>query len=174
MSHFKKELSNLPDIQIWINKVFHDLNTHNFDDFISYGNYLYLIKYIEETYLVKLDESLLISTSAYENYLKKLLRLYEKEKSSIEKYDTALKLNKIFKKSLFKVNRSEITDYLSSIQLENGSFPLYGEGLNSDTLTTYLAVQICNELEIDIANREKLFNFLLYEKKKSYSNINEN
>ncbi|MBG9791100.1 hypothetical protein ABD76_00550 [Paenibacillus dendritiformis] len=51
MSHYKKEIPSLPDIQIWINKVFHDLNTHTFDDFISYGNYLYLMKYIEETYL---------------------------------------------------------------------------------------------------------------------------
>ncbi|MBN3525180.1 hypothetical protein [Paenibacillus apiarius] len=157
--YYNHPIPNVKYIKEWLNKVIYDLGEK--DDFVTIGSYVYLMKVMEKYIVENSDNSFFLPQRIIESFMEILKELYEKEEESVEKYDTALKLNSLFKKSHFEMDKDVVSYYFNSIQLENGSFPLYGVIAESDVLTTYLVVNISRELNISIPNKHSLLEYLM-------------
>ncbi|MNP37286.1 hypothetical protein D3C76_1307280 [compost metagenome] len=106
-------------------------------------------------YLENLYELDLLSDTDYFSLIQQLKSIYPDYPDSVEKFDTAINMNDLLDVNL-DTDKKAIEHYLLSTQLKNGAFPLYGNGENADTLTTYLSIKTMKKLDIKIAKKGEL------------------
>lgn len=134
----------------WIKQNVNNIINFENPDFISDGGFLYNIMYLENLY--ELD---LLSDTDYFSLIQQLKSIYPDYPDSVEKFDTAINMNDLLDVNL-DTDKKAIEHYLLSTQLKNGAFPLYGNGENADTLTTYLSIKTMKKLDIKIAKKGEL------------------
>lgn len=154
------EIANKGKTSEWLNKIYTQLETIKISD----ADYLSIIGFVniisELDYDPHIDLNLnIINKASYKKFLHELIPLYSDYPDSIEKYHSAIQLNRIAKTDVFYIDREDVNQYLNSLQMINGSFPFY-ESKNSDILSTSLAVSLLTELGLEINKRELLLNYL--------------
>lgn len=154
---YNETIPNSKIIKSWVNETLSKVANAEKQDFISYGSYLYLLDEIND--YLKTESKIFVSNEKQEWMMKRLVDSYNQIPNSIEKFDTALNINEAYKLNVIPVDSKEVHKYLESIQLENGSFPIYGVG-EADIMTTFLAVKIMNKLGIENEKEEKLIRYL--------------
>lgn len=148
-----------PDkISTWLNHAFQNLLEDKKKDFLTSGGYLHLIKSINDN-LLAIKGTYTLGTKHFDTYIKKTEIEYKNSTNNIEKFDTAIQINKAFDKAVLPVEQSLVTSLIKDKQLDDGSFPLYGQK-QSDIMTTFLFVKVANELKIVIPSEEKLKEYL--------------
>ncbi|CAH8720250.1 hypothetical protein M5W83_20865 [Paenibacillus thiaminolyticus] len=167
---FGHSIPNKNKIEQWLNSLLQNIKKEENEDFISLGSIIYLAKEIEHN--IYIDDYKPENYSNYARFINHLLALYNEEQESTEKYDTALKLNNLFENNPFIIEKNKVSRYIKSIQLENGSFPLYGVTPVPDTLTTFLVVNLLKELDITFPKKDSLKNYLENTQKNSIYGIN--
>jgi hypothetical protein len=151
------EPSNPDKISTWLNKTFRTLQQER-KDFLSFGGYLHLIKSIDDS-LLEIGETFTMDGQEFQTYLKQTEIEYRNSANNIEKFDTAIQINKVFNKEILEVEQSLINSLIKDKQLDDGSFPIYGQK-QPDVMTTFLYLKVANELNIEIPRKEKLKEYL--------------
>ncbi|WP_440214030.1 prenyltransferase/squalene oxidase repeat-containing protein [Cytobacillus praedii] len=154
------EIANKDKTSEWLKKVYTQLETTKISDvdYLSIIGFVNIISELDNDPNIDLNLNI-INTASYKSFLHKLIPLYSEYPDSIEKYHSAIQLNRIAKTNVFFIDTEGVNQYLNSLQMSNGSFPFY-ESNNSDILSTSLAISLLTELDLEINKQELLLNFL--------------
>ncbi|ALP36930.1 hypothetical protein ASL14_12885 [Paenibacillus sp. IHB B 3084] len=142
-------------LEQWIQEISLTLsNTGSKEDFLSFGGYTASLKQIDDYYYKKTGKHS-VDANVYKNMLDKLKYKYSTMENSIEKYDTALNLEQHFGAKIFKIDKRALQDYMKRAQLQNGSFPMFGNQ-GEDSLSTFIAINVLKSLQLKIPKELEL------------------
>ncbi|MGN7300310.1 hypothetical protein [Ferdinandcohnia sp. SAFN-114] len=150
---YGEPIPNAIETKKWLKNLCTELANQEDKDFISLGDYLVMIKNISENN----NELNISAEQEYKDLTEYFFEnLLVREVKNIQEFNTLIDISKAFDINLTGLD-AKFETYMISVQLADGSFPIYGQqGEHSDILTTYLFIKTSNELGITIPNFEKL------------------
>lgn len=151
--------------QLWIDENIDEILKAKQKDFISSGGFLYLSKFLKN----KEESTLNISLN---NYMDIISKHYKSTPNSVEKFDTAMNIDSVFSTNTLLLEKDEVEKYLGNVQLENGSFSLYGKKEYPDAFTTFLSIGLLYMLDSKIPKIDELTVWLGNEINKTLVSIN--
>lgn len=165
--YLNAEIPNNKKLNTWLTRSAKSLENFDESNYVSYGSYLYMLKEISNKLNLSGSEELNSYLEASLSNLQPLF-LTNKTKITVEEIYTATQINLFFKNKQISMDKRFIESFMESIQLKDGSFPLYGiKGRSPDITTTYLAVSSTKHLKVSIARQYQLKHYLQKELQES-------